>query len=154
VNYGTLLPPRAFNPPAVLAGGAPVGPAVLADRWWLVTVDSSACDKACQYKLVLMRQMRLAQGKDADRIGRLWIVTDPGERADLAPALADGLVLARSAGPAAMAQWLGVADPSARIYLVDPLGNLMMSFPADPDTRRMLRDIERLLRINTWQKIQ
>ena len=32
------------------------------------------------------------------------------------------------------------------IYLVDPLGNLMMRFPRDPDPSKMLKDLQRLLK--------
>ena len=32
------------------------------------------------------------------------------------------------------------------IYLVDPLGNLMLRFPRDPDPSRMIKDLQRLLR--------
>jgi hypothetical protein len=32
------------------------------------------------------------------------------------------------------------------IYLIDPLGNLMMRFPRDPDTRRLIKDLSRLLK--------
>jgi hypothetical protein len=30
--------------------------------------------------------------------------------------------------------------------LVDPLGSLMMRFPGEPDARRMLKDLARLLK--------
>jgi hypothetical protein len=33
-----------------------------------------------------------------------------------------------------------------RIYLIDPLGNFVLAFPADPDIKRAARDVERLLR--------
>ena len=42
------------------------------------------------------------------------------------------------------------ATVSARdhIYLIDPLGNLMMRFPKDADPARMVKDLKRLLKIS------
>src|ERR1041385_4447308 len=39
---------------------------------------SSACDERCRTKLVYMRQVRLAQAKESERIERVWILTDSG----------------------------------------------------------------------------
>ena len=78
-------------------------------------------------------------------------------RAALLPALASSAVL--RVGPAALAQWL---EPAAgkrvedHLYLVDPLGNLMMRFPADMDAAaaaRVKTDLDRLLRASSsWDK--
>jgi len=35
-----------------------------------------------------------------------------------------------------------------RIYIVDPLGNLMMSYPADADPSKMRKDLSRLLKVS------
>ena len=34
------------------------------------------------------------------------------------------------------------------IYLVDPIGNLMMRFPKNPDPAQMAKDIKRLLKVS------
>jgi hypothetical protein len=72
-------------------------------------------------KLTAMRQVRLALGRNASRV--------------------DTRVL----GPAQLAQ-AGGAIETAHIYLVDPHGNVMMRWPARPDRKRMLKDLERLLK--------
>jgi len=151
VNYGRLIPPRPFALPARLDSGAPLGPAALDGKWWLVTIDDGPCAAACENKLLLTRQLRLAQGKDQDRVARLLIVRGAAGELHLPPALAENLRTAAQSDPAA--GFPDSADPLGQIYVVDPLGNLMMSFPAGGDARRMLRDIERLLRINTWERI-
>ncbi len=69
-NYGELLaakPVSGFEP--------------LRGKWVLVTFDAAACDAYCEKKLYFMRQVRRAQGKDMDRIERLWVLTDAGEAA-------------------------------------------------------------------------
>jgi hypothetical protein len=39
--------------------------------------------------------------------------------------------------------------PKGRVYLVDPLGNLMMSYPADMNPKGMQTDLKKLLK-NSW----
>ena len=136
-NYGELI-----SPPQPLAG-APFER--LRGKWVLVSFDPGACDAYCEKKLYFMRQLRRAQGKNMARVERLWLLTDgaapPGrlleaiEGTERAPA---GAFAARF--PAAGA----VTD---HIYVVDPLGNLMMRYPKDPDPSRMLKDLQRLLKV-------
>ncbi len=127
-NYGELVPPRAVT-------AAPF--AALRGKWVLVSADASACDAYCEKKLYFMRQVRRAQGKDMERIERLWLVSDAGvPRAELLAAIEGTRVIA-------------LEDPAfsrEHIYLVDPLGNLMLRFPRDPDPSRMIKDLQRLLR--------
>jgi len=127
-NYGELIEPRpvAIEPLAALRG-----------KWVLVSTDAAACDAYCERKLYFMRQVRRAQGKDMDRIERLWLVSSAGEpRPELLAAI-EGTHRARLSDPAFVPE---------HIYLVDPLGNLMLRFPRDPDPSRMIRDLQRLLK--------
>src|SRR5205085_12512850 len=95
--------------------------APLKGKWVLVTADAAACSAACERKLYIVRQVRRAQGKDMDRIDRLWLLTDGGKpRRELVAALDGGHIAA------ADAPLLGALPNVADIYLVDPLGNLMM----------------------------
>jgi hypothetical protein len=135
-NYGELLSPQiiAVEPFQGLRG-----------KWVLVTLDPAACDAACERKLYYMRQIWRAQGKNMERVERLWIITDGGApRADLLAGIA-GTRLAKSTPPLAFP---GAA--TEHIYVVDPLGNLMMRFPKDADPARMLKDIQRLLRLSRF----
>jgi hypothetical protein len=127
-NYGELVPPRAVS-------AAPF--AALRGKWVLVSADAAACDAYCEKKLYFMRQVRRAQGKDMERIERLWLVSGAGApRAELLAAI-EGTRVAMLEDPAFTAE---------HIYLVDPLGNLMLRFPRDPDPSRMIKDLQRLLR--------
>ena len=130
-NYGELIAPRTVSQ----------GPlASLRGRWVMVSFDSAACDAYCEKKLYYMRQIRKAQGKDQGRIERLWVITDGGSpRPELLAAI-EGTHVAR-------ASFEGFpGDNKDHIYLVDPLGNLMMRFPREPDPSRMLKDLQRLLK--------
>jgi len=137
-NYGTLLRPQ---PVALPAAGD------LKGKWVLVQFDGGACDSWCERKLYVMRQARRAQGKEMQRIARLWLLTDAAQpRAELLAAI-EGTVLAPAGAAAGFP-----ADPSVTgfIYLVDPLGNLMMRFPRDPDPSRLIKDLQRLLRASSF----
>lgn len=135
-NYGTLLPPRPIGAPAVAA---------LRGKWVLVQFDGGACGARCERKLYIMRQVRRGQGKELNRVERLWIVTDATEpRAELRSAI-EGTRIAR-AGAELAADFAAGGAPTDHIYLVDPQGYLMLRFPHDPDPAKMLKDLERLLK--------
>lgn len=146
MNYGQLVEPRPL-PAAPLAGldGKPFALESLRGRWVMVAVDASACDERCRAKLYAMRQVRSAQGKEMDRVERLWLVTDAGTPAPELLSAHDGMRVARGAAallPALPAE----GAPAAHVWVVDPLGNVMMRYPENPDARRMVKDFERLLK--------
>ena len=138
-NYGTLLPPQPV-------AAAPV--AALKGRWVLVQFDGGACGAACERKLYLMRQVRRAQGREMQRIERLWLVTDSVHPGAKLLAAIEGTAVAR-AGEAAK-EFPAARSPLDHVYLVDPLGNLMMRFPQDPDPMRVIKDLQRLLRASQF----
>jgi len=127
-NYGELIAPRPLAGPPFEA---------LRGKWLLVTADAAACHAACENKLFFLRQVRRAQGKEMERVERLWLVVDGGApRPELLAAI-EGTRLATLRD--------ATFSPE-HIYVVDPLGNLMLRFPRDPDPTRMIRDLQRLLK--------
>lgn len=171
VNYGELIEPRPL-PDAGLAldanvresGAAPSGAGMasasgvapfqweaLKGKWVLVSVDSGNCNAYCQRKLLYLRQVRLAQGKEADRVERAWLITDDAKPAAGIVDEYQGTWLIRAAGGAALKLFPAQQAPADHIYIIDPLGNLMMRFPRDADPRKMLKDLARLLRHSKWK---
>ena len=152
VNYGELLEPHLL-PDAQLrrADGTPFHWGELKGKWVLVTIDSGRCDAYCRQKLVYMRQVRLAQGKDAGRIERAWLITDEAAADAALIASHVGIVLLRAAGSEFLARFPAERSRADHVYVVDPLGNLMMRYPRNADPRRMLKDVARLLRHSKWQ---
>ncbi len=138
-----------------LQGGA-VPLTSLKGQWLIVAVAGGACDEACQKNLYFQRQLREMQGKDKDRIDRVWLVSDDAPvPAALQPALAQATVL--RVAPEALPAWLAPAAGQQlpdHLYLVDPMGNWMMRMPAHLDVEKaskVKRDLERLLRAsNSW----
>lgn len=151
VNYGELLEPRPLPDAELVAlGGERFRFSQLKGSWILVTATDSACDAACRERLVYTRQVRLAQGRESDRIERVWLI-GPNTRPE--PAVVaehPGLHIVRDTQNALLTA-LPRTDASDHIYIIDPLGNLMMRFPADPDPRRILKDMSRLLRHSKWK---
>ncbi|MFY8104038.1 MAG: hypothetical protein ACOVK6_08040 [Ramlibacter sp.] len=159
-NFGELIEPQ--RPAPALAAtplqGPPTNLVSLRGQWLLVTVAGGACDAACENHLYLQRQLRESLGKDKDRLDRVWLVNDAAPVRDaLLPALTGATVL-RVDG-VALAQWLQPAagQPLARhLYVVDPMGNFMMRFPAGLDREgaaRAKRDLERLMRASaSWDQ--
>lgn len=145
-NFGELLLP----PATVTAGefaradGGAFRFADLAGKWILVTSDSGACPEACRAKLVTVRQVRLALGRDAQRVERVFVVDDLARPAADVIAEHPGTVVALTPRGAILPP--GAANDRAHVYLVDPRGNVMMRWPATVEGRKMLSDLKRLLK--------
>lgn len=148
MNYGTLIDPRPF-PAAALerVDGSRFSIAELKGRWVMVHVDGSACGEPCRRKLYQMRQVRLTQGREIGRIERVWLVRDDGPVDSALMREYDGTHVAR-AGAATFSALPAERDAADHIYLIDPLGNLMLRFPKDADPSRMKKDLERLLKVS------
>jgi len=156
--FGELVDPQRPLPDLAAAplDGAPTNLRNLRGQWLVVSVAGGACDAACQQHLYLQRQVRESLGKDKDRVDRVWLVNDAAPVSDaLRLAVKDATVL--RVEPVALAQWLAPANGrrlEEHLYLVDPLGNWMMRFPAALDmagAARAKRDIERVLRASaSW----
>lgn len=153
-NYGTLIDPR-LHPMPTLAGRTLEGGAAELEAWrgkWIMLqVDSGACGDYCRKKLWEMRQLRLVQGKEMHRIERVWLVPD---QQAVDPGLLkehEGLHVLR-VDAAALRAWLPTDAQSVEedhLYMIDPLGNLMMRFPKDADPNRIKRDVSRLLKASS-----
>jgi len=145
-NYGELITPpvqvtaQRFQRP----DGTPFTFADVAGRWALVTSDSGACAAACQDKLVMLRQVRLALGRNAGRVERVFIVDDARIPAASSIEPFPGMLVAVAPGGARLPS--GPARDRAHIYLVDPNGNVMMRWPWPSENRRVFKDLERLLK--------
>jgi len=150
-NYGTLLDPLREVAGFVGTGldGAPAGLAQMKGRWVLVTGGNADCDAGCENRLFLMRQVRLTAGKDRDRVERAWIVAPDADPSAKLLAEHEGMIVIR-ADPGAMAAAGFIAAEGARpqdhIWVVDPLGNLVLRYPVAADPSRMKKDLLKLLK--------
>ncbi len=149
MNYGELISPKQLSEAKLtLTDGTPYVPASARGKWLLLIVDSGECASTCEHKLYLLRQLRLALGKHQDRIERAWLVDD---RVKPRPALIaeyPGTWLVDAADSDLLRQLDAQTSPRDYLYLVDPLGNLMMRYSKEPDPRRVLNDLNRLMKVS------
>jgi hypothetical protein len=160
VNHGELIEPQRSLPsaaalPLATLDGRPFEATRLKGQWLLLVVGGGACDALCERQLYLQRQLREVLGKDKDRVDRVWLIDDAQPvRAELQAAL-EGVTVLRAPSEA-LATWLPVpegAAADAHFFVVDPLGNLMMRFPAPSEGRKIQRDLGKLLRASaSWDQ--
>ena len=148
-NYGELLATGPLPDARLeLADGTPFQLSRLRGKWVLLMVDSGACDEFCRRKLFVLRQLRLTQGKDMERIECAWLIAD-----DVAPEAAvtgdfPGMWFVRAAGSELLGQLPAARVLADHIYVVDPLGNLVLRYPRDADPGGIIKDLVRLLKIS------
>ena len=152
-NYGDLIDPQ--RPMPIIVGttldGKPVNLQTLKAQWLLVSVSTGACDAACANHLYFQRQLREGLGKDKDRLDRVWLITDaaPVDQA-IQPAMKDATIL--RVAQADLEGWLAPQTGqklSDHLYVVDPMANWMMRFPAGVTLEtapKIKRDLDRLMR--------
>lgn len=159
-NFGELIEPQRPLPDQAtvsLSGQGSSLPA-LKGQWLLISVAGGACDDVCSQHLYLQRQLREGLGKDKDRVDWVWLIPDDAPVPDkLLPALKEATVLRVSS--AALSAWLAPAGGhqlAEHLYVVDPMGNWMMRFPANLDiasAAKAKRDLERLMRASAgWDQ--
>ena len=173
INYGELLEIKPLPDAALtLLDGKPFKLSEFKGKWLLVTLDGGECADACTKKLYNMRQVRTALGKDRDRVERAWIITDDAQLSTMTMREYDGTRMLRTrdsallqAFPAAAMAGRGANNAAANaannaatnangtkgissdhIYLIDPLGNLVLRFPKNEEPARMKKDLDRLLK--------
>jgi hypothetical protein len=142
VNYGALV---AAPAPAIEGATLDARPFSLVDlrgKWVMLAASGGACDAACATRLYAGRQARTIQNADMDRIVRVWLVTDDAAPPSALLAEHPDLRVVRVAPARAGA----LPRHGAGLLLIDPLGNVVLDWPADPDVKAVARDVSRLLR--------
>lgn len=150
-NHGQLInPPRPLPQLALTSSaGASLDSGLWRGKWTLVYIGDGQCDTVCRDALFLTRQTRLALGDDMTRVQRVFMVTAnccdrtylQTEHPDLTEIRADD-----AAGQQLLAAF--PAPDGGHIYVVDPLGNLMMSHAPDAHSRGLLEDLKKLLKLS------
>jgi hypothetical protein len=156
VNRGDLIDPARPLPDVSLPiadHGPPrtAKPDFLKNKWTLLYVGAGGCNVRCRADLYNTRQVRFALNREMDRVQRVFIAE--GECCDFAyleaqhPDLVTVRATAQAAPLLSVLPTFGGVDPAVadRIYVIDPLGNLMMSYAPDSKPKGMLEDLKRLL---------
>jgi hypothetical protein len=150
-NYGAFIDQQAHPMPKLTSTTLDGRPETLenyAGKWIMVKVGGGRCDEACTKQLFAMRQLRTMQGKNMDRVERVWLITDDQPVDTMLIRQYDDMHMLR-VPRAQLSHWLPVEIGTKlddHIFLIDPRSNLMMRFPKDPDPKRVNKDIAKLLR--------
>jgi cytochrome oxidase Cu insertion factor (SCO1/SenC/PrrC family) len=156
-NYGQLVTP-ARPIPAVnlsIAGGEQSTTRLLHGKWTLLYVGQGACNVDCQRSLAQIRQVRLALGDDMIRVQRLFVNTGTCCEGEYLEHEHPGLVFAHvdSTAAAPLLETIRIdSNPvltADRTYLIDPLGNFMMSYASNAPGKGMLEDLKKLLKLSS-----
>jgi cytochrome oxidase Cu insertion factor (SCO1/SenC/PrrC family) len=150
-NHGELIdPPRPLAPQALTgSNGEPIAADFLQGKWSLAFIGGGECEPRCREALTLMRQTRLALGDDLTRVQRVFLARDPCCDRSYLDAEHPGLIVVHANSPEADA--LLAPFPHAaqgRIYIIDPLGNLMMSYAPDAKPKGLMEDMKKLLKLS------
>jgi cytochrome oxidase Cu insertion factor (SCO1/SenC/PrrC family) len=158
-NYGELVEVKPLPDAALsLLDGKPFKVAEFKGKWVLVTLDGGTCAEACVKKLYNMRQVRTALGKERERVERAWLITDDAPLSTMTIREYDGTRMLRTRDAALLRAFTAGAlsqtgasnsaanNPADHVYLIDPLGNLVLRFPKNEEPARMKKDLDRLLK--------
>jgi hypothetical protein len=142
VNYGKLI----ATPAPAIAGTTLTGQNFqLFDhkgKWVVLWAAPSACPRDCASALYATRQARTMQNAEQDRVVRVWLLTDDGKPSADLLAAHPGLIVVE--GAASQVDLLPARSTS--VYLIDPLNNIVLAWPLDPDIKALAKDLTRLLR--------
>lgn len=151
-NYGELVHPAQPlpEPQWINEAGETVGLAAIRGRWnWVMPIHGE-CDSACEAALYDFRQARTLLNDKRPRLRRIVLVDDVSAVAPLHERLAevhpDLEIYAPASGDTAAAVF--PAAEAGTLFVVDPLGNLMMRYAPKPDLTKVLKDIKKLMRVS------
>lgn len=154
-NYGELVQPARPLEDAALTtlDGKALRVSELRGKWTLIAFGPSPCPSPCERNLYKMRQVIAAQGENAGRAQSVLVVTDAKALDRLRDAIRDyphtRVVIGPDDQVSKLARQFALPpDNLDRVYLVDPLGNFIMSYPADADPNGMRKDLARLMKVS------
>ena len=151
-SKGELIDPAR---PLVVTGlrhpdGTPAGPEVLSGKWTLIYIGDGRCDEACRNALVFGRQSRLALNNEMTRVQRVLLATGkllrPANTSRANTRGSSRSTLRHQRRPHLLAQFPEAREHS--LFIVDPLGNLMMRHDASHTTKDLLSDLKKLLKLS------
>ena len=164
VAYGTLIEPQRPIPAraaleATTLDGQPFDVETLRGKWLLVAADGGDCQDACARKLFILRNSHASQGKNVERLARVWFITDdapvPAKVLEaykgtvmlrIKPEQLKAFLMTETAASTVATAASALAEP---MWIIDPHANLILQYPANAEPEKVRGDISKLVR-NSW----
>ncbi len=157
-NYGHLILPPPYIEKLALkqVNGKAATKRMLLGKWRMLYINPNGCEKVCRSNLYKMRQVRIALGKNQSRVARIFVSLDRQQRIVIEDAIAHGytgtaLLETTKVNAAKFLHKLPSAKMALKqgyLYLVDPHGNVMMSYAPNANSSKILKDMKKLLRVS------
>lgn len=146
-NRGELLVPAQPLPELVLADRQ--GQTLFHNQWTLLVVAPQGCAQVCQQRLQAMSKIRALLREDRRRVQQVLVTSDTSNQRQI---LEQYPVVRVHAGGEVLTAFFSRAGAQAVgpgvIYLIDPLGNWVLYYPADRDAAAAYKDLQRLLKLS------
>jgi len=151
-SVGELVtPPKTLSiaPALTHSNDTKVSAKLLTDKWSMIYIATD-CDMQCKNKLHQMRQLHVSLYKEIPRMQRVLITTSQ-DVADIANNYPELIIINQPSDDVrAFSQQFNIGNETAmnthRIYLSDPLGQLIMSYQASTSPALVRKDITRLMK--------
>ena len=153
-NYGQIItPPIQLENLSLIDPLNPDRKDTLHGKWSMIYV-AELCDDICMQNVYRMRQIHMGMGKHSLRVQKVLFLIDQ-DLDELSSLLANykgqQVINTNSVDTDILLEKFrkeGVKDLPRfqRIYISDPLGNLMISYPPDINPKGILKDLKKLLR--------
>ena len=120
----------------------------LKGKWTYLAYSPHGCDLTCEAILFKLRQTKLATGREINRIQSALLIDSKELASDIAArnqrtSVGQLIKLELESAPGVNRSLV-----PGTIYLLDPLGNMMMQYDDTATSKGMLKDIKKLLKIS------
>ncbi len=159
VAYGTLVEPQRPMPPAsalqlTTLDGQPFDLNTLKGKWVLASADVAECPESCALKLFILRNSHASQGKQVERLTRVWFILDQGEVPEKVLEAYKGTIMVRVSNPEQLGRFApitpgatpGLGALAQPMWIIDPLGNLILRYDQGADPLKVRDDITKLIK--------
>ncbi|MEC8996471.1 MAG: hypothetical protein VYA22_02415 [Pseudomonadota bacterium] len=151
-NYGTFIEPfvsiKQFN--IKLFNNQILEKSNLKNKWSLIYVTNTQCLEECSNNIYLLRQVHIALGKDIYRVQRIFL-TNYNEEITFFDNLAKKYprLLFSNVTPNYLHEILfKISKKENQIYLIDPGGNVILSYESNFEGRKLMKDLKKLLKFS------
>ncbi len=125
----------------------------LTPHWRMIYFVGASCNENCQTSIYNMRQINIAIGKYQDRVNHAIVhLAEPDEAfaglIEKEYSKSTGHIYAKKENITALSKLENNPEKMQSIYLVDPLGNIMMHFPKEVKPKLIRKDLNKLLKVS------